>query len=136
MAKILKGKAALTLARTTDGRVVYVYRGRPAPTNLSDEERTRLVDGEFLEEVEVSKAVADAVAGAAGPGGSGAGPESTGAFDVSTLGTAGIKPTLAWVDGDKGRAEQALAAEQALPVDKQRTSLVASLEKITAESGS
>lgn len=118
MAKTLKrlmGKAPLTIVRTTAGQAVYVYRGKPAPTNLSKEDLDRLLAGGFLHHVET--AVDDEA-------------DSAGDFDVSTLGTAGIGETEKWVGKDKARAEQALAAEQAKPTDGQRPSLVTKLEKI------
>lgn len=134
----LVGKAPLTLVRTLDRRVAYVYKGKPAPSNISAEERERLLKGQFLAEVAiVEDEGADAAADGAVPGGSGAGLKSGGAFDVSTLGEAGIDATMAWVNEApdnaaqvKARAEQALAAEQAKPVDKQRGSLVPRLEKL------
>lgn len=54
--KVLRGKAPLTLVRTEDGRMVYVYAGRPAPENITTKERRRLLDGKFLAEVEVEEA--------------------------------------------------------------------------------
>lgn len=110
--KRLIGKAPLTLVRTTAGAVVYVYRGKPAPTNATKDELDRLVKGGFLHYVEVAV------------------DEESAEFDVSTLGTASIDDTLAWVGTDKGRAEQALTAEQVKPTDKQRSSLVKKLESV------
>jgi hypothetical protein len=115
--KVLYGKAPLTIVRTLDGRRVYVYRNKPCPANLSSEERDRLVDGGYLEEREVAE---DELA-----------EDGADAFDVSTLGTVGIDKTKVWVGEDVSRAKQALAAEQAKPVDGQRNSLVTWLEKIT-----
>lgn len=128
--KGLRGKAPLTLVRTNDARMVYVYAGRPAPDNITAADRERLVP-DYLEEYELPAAVAKALeADGSGSDGSGSGSED-GPFDESTLGTASIKPTLAWVGEDKARAEQALAAEQSKPVKDQRSSLVEALEKIT-----
>lgn len=110
--KRLLGKAPLTLVRTTAGSVSYVYRGKPAPTNTTKEELDRLIKGGFLEYVETEV------------------EDGAGEFDTSTLGTAGIEETMTWVGEDKARAEQALAAEQAKPTDKQRSRLVSKLEQV------
>lgn len=115
--KRLLGKAPLTLVRTTAGSVAYVYRGKPAPTNATKEELDRLIKGGFLEYVEL---VVD--------------DDEPADFDESTLGTAGVSETVAWVGTDKSRAEKALAAEQAKPTDKQRGTLVSKLESVIGTS--
>lgn len=109
MATALRGKAALTLARTTDGRVVYVYKGRPAPTNLADGERSRLVGDGYLEEYEV---------------------EAAASGDVPEPGGSSIAKIRAYVGDDPARAKAYLDAELARPVDDQRAGLVDALEKI------
>lgn len=115
----LVGKAPLTLVRTLDRRVAYVYAGKPAPTNITAEERTRLLDGEYLRE---EKVVDEDASGSGEDGG----------FDVANLGTpaATKDATLAWVGDNKAYAAQALKAEQDRPVDDQRSTLITALEKI------
>lgn len=133
----LRGRAPLTLVRTTDQRMVYVYRGRPAPANVTDAERDRLLKGKFLEEYELPAAVVAALK-ALDPSDPAPNPLTPGEFDVATLGTAPGPATLEWVGTDKARATQALDAEQAKPLDganKQRVTLISSLQKIVDAEG-
>lgn len=57
----LIGKAPLTQVRTTTGRIAFVRAGAPAPTDLTDEDRTRLVVEGYLVEVELAVEVEVAV---------------------------------------------------------------------------
>jgi hypothetical protein len=111
----LFGKAPLTIVRTNSGSISYVYKGRPAPNDVSTEERKRLVEGDFLEEREVDEQAADPAAD----------------FDVNAGGSQ--KDTLAWVGEDKDRAKKALTVEQGKPVDDQRPNLVKALEKFIGD---
>lgn len=42
---------ALVVAKVDDGSNVYLYRGAPVPSNVSEAEVKRLLDGEFIEKV-------------------------------------------------------------------------------------
>lgn len=107
--KQLFGKAPLTIVRTNSGSAVYVYKGRPAPGDISAEERTRLLDEGYLVEREVDEAPA-----ADDDSGSNAGDQTV----------AGV---LEAVGNDPEKAAAALEAEKA---GKNRSSLVSKLEAI------
>lgn len=107
MAKQLIGKAPLTQARTTAGRVVFIGRGRPAPSDLSSEDRKRLLAEGYLEEIDADTEPE--------PQGDGA-PTS-------------VKDILKEVGDDKAKAQEFLDAEKAKG-DDARSSLVEKLEAI------
>lgn len=109
--KRLFGKAPLTVVRTRSGSAAYVYKGRPAPNDITDEERKRLLGEGYLEEREVEDAKSEADAGGK--------PTS-------------VKAILAEVGDDKAKAQEFLAEEQAKPTDKQRASLISDLEAVIA----
>jgi hypothetical protein len=110
--KQLFGKAPLTIVRTNSGTAVYVYRGRPAPGDVSAEERDRLLGEGYLEEREIEAEDTDS------GGDSGDGKPTS------------IKAILKDVGDDKVKAQAYLDEEQAKPVDDQRSTLIASLAAI------
>lgn len=50
----LVGKAPLTQVRTSAGRIVFVNQGGPVPSDLTDEDRERLLEEGYIEEIEVA----------------------------------------------------------------------------------
>lgn len=128
----LVGKAPLTMVRTLDGKVHYVYRGKPAPTNISADERKRLVGREFLAEVE---AIAEQPTGEASSKGAKkaakkAAAENSGSSSAGFDFSQGIDKVKAYVGDDAAKANAVLDFEQAKPMDQQRTSLIPWLEKV------
>lgn len=110
MAKQLIGKAPRTQVRTTAGRVAFVDKGRPAPADLTDEDRKRLLKEGYLVEVDVAT---DETEGHPAPG--------------------TVKAILAEVGDDPAKAAEALETEKA---GENRATLVKKLEAIAAGSGS
>lgn len=113
VAKQLVGKAPLTQVRTSGGRVALVHKGRPAPADISDDDRKRLLKEGYLEEIEVAEAP----------------EEDTG----PNPGTA--EYILAEVGDDPAKAQTALDAEVEERGDKARKGLVKDLEAIIAKGG-
>lgn len=105
MAKQLIGKAALTQVRTTTSRIVLVGKGKPAPADMSAEDRKRLIEEGYLVEVDVAEEETET-----GP----------------TPGSAAF--ILAEVGDDKALAQVALDEENAK--EKPRKGLLADLEKV------
>lgn len=61
MGKQLVGKAPLSLVRTVGGGMAYVYARQPVPAGAEKADVQRLLDEDFLDEVEVLDAVPAAV---------------------------------------------------------------------------
>lgn len=101
--KQLIGKAALTQARTTTGRIAFIRKGFPAPGDLTDEDRTRLIKEGYLHEVEVIVDEDDTPA-----------PDS-------------VEGILAAVGDDKAKAAEALEAEKS---GKARKTLLDGLQAV------
>lgn len=57
MAKQLVGKAPLSLVRTSGGGMEYVYSRQPVPAGADKADVQRLLDEDFLEEVDVVEVV-------------------------------------------------------------------------------
>lgn len=113
MAKQLIGKAPLTQVRTNAGRIAFVNKGRPAPADISADDRKRLLAEGYLEEVEVAEA-----------------PEEDSGPNPGTA-----EYILAEVGDDPAKAQTALDAERTEKGDKARKGLVEKLEAVIAAGG-
>lgn len=103
--KQLVGKAALTQARTTTGRIAFIRKGFPAPGDLTDEDRTRLTKEGYLHEVEILVEDGD-----------------------DTPAPNSVEGILATVGDDKAKAAEALEAEKSTA--KPRTTLLDGLQAV------